>query len=938
MAMAQRPKMPHGGHAAEEEARYLHAELAKRAKALEGASPEAITRMEREVVEQYRATPHHRTPATQPALSHEEIEAQRAIVLAIPPDRHDEVISSLVDIMLTKGIKNMLTVAERSGPHILDDAHRFLVAYLKAGYPVYGLRERDPMQRTLRMTLYEVRVATALPEEEKAADAVLAKMMQLYAGLLALYDEKEQMGHSVLEIAVPEDADTIGFYIAVPTAQKNAFEKMLSSLFPHAVFEEVPGDYNPFSEKGGVAVLEGSLKAPWVLPIATYEDIKGDPLRVLLESFTRLERQGVGAALQVTVAPAPEDALTCAVKTLEKLNEGETLQSAFREVSRGTLTNVIVEIGRALKDLAFSQEDNENHDAKKPKERNPAVRELIQKKIKTPLVSVGVRIIASADDAATATSAARDIVAAFSQFANPLGNRFAFEPVSLRRQAEVVRAFVLRSRIPSREMVLSLEELASVIHIPFDAKAVPESMRQSRSREASLPQGVPTQGVLLGEHIYQGVRTPVAMLPQDRLRHLYVIGQTGTGKTSLLKNLIVQDIRNGEGVCFIDPHGVDVDEVLSQVPPERYDDVIYFDPANTAYPFGLNMMEYDPSRPEEKTFVVNELLSIFKKLYSHVPESMGPAFEQYFRNAALLVMEDPETGMTLLDIARVFADEVYRELKLRRCKNPTVAQFWRDIALKATGEMGLQNYAPYITNKIDVFTTNDIMRPIIAQERSSIRFNEIMDTRKILLVNLSKGRLGDINAHLIGLVLVGKFLMAALARTGRGDYPPFYLYLDEFQNVTTDSISVILSEARKYKLALILAHQFLKQLDDPIRNAVFGNVGSMVAFRIGTHDAQELEPLFAPQFSAHDLANIDNYNAHVRLLANGMPLKPFRIRTIKPGEGNPKIVDELKERSARRYGRPRAEVEEEIRMRYGIEALTGADSATTHLPPAFSWQ
>ncbi len=924
-------------HAAREEAAYLRSELQKRLRVLEGASPEEQERAERATIEQYQKTPYHQTPATQPALSEAEVEHHRAIVLAIPPERHDEIIASLADIMLTKGIKNMLTVAERSGPHILDDAHRFLVAYLKAGYPAHGLWERDPLQRTLRMTLYEVRVARALPEDEQAADVVLTKMVQLYAGLLSFYDERERSGHSVLEIAVPEDAGTIGFYVAVPTQHKSAFEKMLTSLFPNVVFEEVPGDYNPFAESGEVVAYEGSLKEPWVLPIATFEDIKGDPLRVILEAFTRLEQQGVGAALQFTIAPA-EDALARIETTLAKLDEGLSLHAAFREATRGTVASVLVEVGRAFKELAFSQKEEEKEE-KKHTERNPAVRELLQKKMKTPLVSVGIRLVASAEQGAVAKTAAHDIIAAFSQFTNPLGNRFVFEAVARRRLAQMVRSFVLRSRAPARETILSLEELASVMHIPFDATAVPEAMRQSRSRESPLPQGVPTEGgVVLGEHVYQGVRTPVVMLPQDRLRHLYVIGQTGTGKTTLLKQLIVQDIRNGEGVCFIDPHGADVDEVLSQVPPERHDDVIYFDPANTAYPFGLNMLEYDPSRPEEKTFVVNELIAIFKKLYAHVPESMGPAFEQYFRNAALLVMEDPETGMTLLDIARVFADEVFREMKLRRCKNPTVVQFWRDIALKATGEMGLQNYAPYITNKIDIFTTNDIMRPIIAQERSTLNIREIMDTRKILLVNLSKGRLGDINAHLIGLVLVGKFLMAALARSGKGDYPPFYLYLDEFQNVTTDSISVILSEARKYKLALILAHQFLKQLEEPIQNAVFGNVGSMVAFRVGTHDAQELEPLFAPQFSAHDLANIDNYNAHVRLLAQGIPLKPFRIRTLPPTEGNPAIVEALKERSAKRYGRPRQEVEEEIRMRYGLELLSGSETATSHLPPALSWQ
>jgi hypothetical protein len=316
--------------------------------------------------------------------------------------------------------------------------------------------------------------------------------------------------------------------------------------------------------------------------------------------------------------------------------------------------------------------------------------------------------------------------------------------------------------------------------------------------------------------------------------------------------------------------------------------------------------------------VVNELFSIFSKLYGANPESMGPIFEQYFRNATMLVIEDPETGSTLLDVSRVLADKSFRDLKLSRCKNPIVVQFWKEVAEKAGGEASLANIVPYITSKFDVFLANDIMRPVIAQEKSSFNFRKIMDEKKILLVNLSKGRLGDINSSLIGLILVGKILMAALSRVDSfgQDLPPFYLYIDEFQNVTTNSISTILSEARKYKLSLNIAHQYIEQLDEKIKGSVFGNVGSMAVYRVGADDAKYLESQFIPVFEAKDIMNIDNLNAYVRMLAGGMPAKQFSMTVAFSPKGNPEIVEKIKELSYLTYGGDREQIEMDIMKKY----------------------
>ena len=429
------------------------------------------------------------------------------------------------------------------------------------------------------------------------------------------------------------------------------------------------------------------------------------------------------------------------------------------------------------------------------------------------------------------------------------------------------------------------------------------------------------ENIILGINEYQGVETPIYLQPLDRMRHLYVIGQTGTGKTTLLKNMIVQDIKNGDGVCFIDPHGSDIEDILAQIPPERYNDVIYFDPAYLDRPMGLNMLEYDPRYPEQKSFVVNEMLAIFEKLFDMKKSgSGGPMFEMYFRNAVLLTIDNPEDKATLLDVVRVLSDKEYRKQKLEKSTNVTVNQFWIKIAEQAGGDASMENVIPYITSKFDGFLSNDYMRPIISQEKSAFNFREVMDNKKILLINLSKGRLGELNSGLIGLIVVGKILMAALSRVDSLDknLPPFYLYIDEFQNVTTDSISSILSEARKYKLSLNIAHQYIKQIDEGIKDAIFGNVGSMAVFRVGQEDAEFLKSQFEPTFTAQDIASIDNRNAYLKMLVDGEPQKPFNIRTLAPEEGSQENAEIIKNLSRQKYGRDRKEVEDVIRKNISL--------------------
>jgi len=560
--------------------------------------------------------------------------------------------------------------------------------------------------------------------------------------------------------------------------------------------------------------------------------------------------------------------------------------------------------------------DGDNKSAEKPP-ADQTIIDGIQRKGSSPMIRTNIRLITSAQTQDRADIILGELESAFNQFESTAGNSIVFKRQKANKKKTMLRSYIYREFRADQEIPLSLQEAATVLHFPAAGIQSSPQFAQAKSKEAPAPLILPTEGTLLGTNKFRNVKKDIYLTKEDRIRHFYVIGQTGTGKTVFLKNMIIQDMEQGEGVCFIDPHGEDIVDILSAVPEDRYDDVIYFDPGYTERVMAFNMLEYDERYPEQKTFVINEMFSIFKRLYGGIPESMGPMFEQYFRNATGLVVEDPSTGNTLLDIARIFADPDFRALKLSRSKNPVVNQFWEEIAARAQGDQSIHSIAPYITSKFDVFLANDIMRPIIGQEKSSFNFREVMDNRKILLVNLSKGRLCEINSILIGLIMVGKILMAALSRSGADqNLPPFYLYIDEFQNVTTDSISIILSEARKYKLSLTIAHQFISQLQDNTKNAVFGNVGSMAAFRVGSEDADFLEKHFHPVFKSTDLMNMDNYNAAVRLLMKGKPERPFNIATKAPLERNNQALDYLRNASYQKYGAPRAEVEKKVLDRY----------------------
>lgn len=851
---------------------------------------------------------------------------QQEIVLELSPEPHDKKIEELLAILYERGVLNAISVARAlNSPHIDDDFHRFLVEYIKKGLPTPGLKETMPVAKALKHTLYEVTLPEAKKDEQhKTLKEMLSSMEQFYSGMLSVSGgrESEEENQFSVELAVAEGSEEFIFYVSVPDSKTGLFEKQFLSIFPNAKVSEKKDSYNIFNVEGvAVGAVAEQTNNP-IFPIKQYEHFDYDPLNVILNTLSKIEKDREGASIQIIFNPSGDYYTKLYRGALDEINKGTSVKKAIdiRHSIWGEFAKVTGEIA---KDLAKEAVSNGKKDEKKDKPIDQIVVEQIVAKISSPIVETNIRILASAASRPRAEHILSDIESAFNQFENPLGCGLKFKRKEKGDLAELFHSFSYRIFEKKSAMPISLRELTTIMHFPGQSVVNSSQLKQSKAGTASAPVGLPKEGIFLGTNKHRNMETKIYMGREDRLRHFYAIGQTGTGKSTMLKNMIIQDIKNGDGICFIDPHGSDVQDILAHIPPERFEDVIYFDPSHVERPMALNMLEYNKSFPEQKTFVVNELFSIFQKLYGAVPESMGPMFEQYFRNATMLVIEDPESGCTLLDVSRVMAVKSFRDMKISKCKNPIVVQFWKDIAEKAGGEGSLQNMVPYITSKFDVFLANDIMRPIIAQEKSSFNFREIMDNKKILLVNLAKGRLGDINSSLIGLILVGKILMAALSRVDSfgKEMAPFYLYIDEFQNITTPSIATILSEARKYKLSLNIAHQFIAQLDDKIKDAVFGNVGSMAVFRVGSEDAEFLQKQFEPVFTVNDIMNIDNMNCYLKMLSEGKPTRPFNIEFTWPEPGNKKIVDKIKELSYLKFGQQRDEVEAAIMEKYKKEPI-----------------
>ena len=789
-------------------------------------------------------------------------------------------------------------------------------------------RTKGAVARALNMSLFLVAMPRDVAGDDQKTDKeLISAIEQLFAAFTNIHAKgwnKFVYGepYITLEMAVHHVGEEIHFYVAVPRNYEQTFQQQLQGIYPNADVTKVK-DYNIFNPQGAVAGAYLKQKTNAILPIKTYAQLEADPLGAFVTSLSRLEKEGEGAAIQILLRPSHrEDIRSLSQKVAHEMQLGNDFNKALQAAKKS----------KAQKKDAINV-------AEVPRSATPfeaAMIQALQSKASRPLFDTNIRVLASADSQPRAEQILNDALGSFVALSAP--DRNTLEGVKLRVQSleNLVFNFSFRIFDDSQRVYLSSEELASIYHFPLSTTQAPK-IKAVKAKAAEPPLNLPEEGVIIGTSSFRGEEKMVRIADDDRRRHLYVVGQTGTGKSSLIKNMIAQDMAAGRGVCLIDPHGELAQYALSMVPQARADDVIYFNPGRTEFPIGLNMLEFDPTKPEQKTFIANELLAIVKSLFNDIPEAFGPMFEQYFKNAILLILDvyqkkfedngSVQTGIahlmpTLANIPKVMTDASYRQELIAQETNPLVKNFWAEEAEKAGGDAALANMAPYITSKLSPFLANDYLRPIVSQTQSAFDFRAVIDSQKILIVNLSKGQIGDINASLLGMVIVGKLLMAALSRvdTEESQRKDFYLYIDEFHSVTTSSIATILSEARKYRLNLVVAHQYIKQLRDEIRNAVFGNVGSMVAFRVGADDAEFLKNQFEPVFSIPDLMNIDNFQAHAKLLIQNQTSRPFNIKTIQEKPERTAVAKALTALSERKYGRARADVESAIRANYQTPA------------------
>ncbi len=712
----------------------------------------------------------------------------------------------------------------------------------------------------------------------------------------------------------------ISFYMAAPRRSARYLEQQIHAFYPEAVIEELE-DYNLFSKQGAIEAGTIRTKRDLVFPIKTYQKMDVDPLASIINLMSKLGKDE-SLAIQYVMRSAKGSWHSYAKKVARRIVEKKSVEDGLR--SGGFLPKF-----SSFLSLVFpsSKKDREDVLDKEEKRLSAVEEEMLktmeEKNLKAGL-DVNIRMIACAKTKSQANMYLENIAGALTEFNNyTYGNHFS--KVKGNHDARVIRDFIYRRFREDVSSLLNSEETASIFHFPLRNTETPNILWLT-AKSAPAPANLPDEGLLLGYNLYRGVKQDIRFKRDDRRRHAYIIGKSGTGKSVLIANSAIQDIINGEGVCVIDPHGDLITDILKRIPPHRAEDVIIFSPADLERPLALNLLEFDPRYPEQKSFVINEMIGILDKLYD-LKATGGPMFEQYMRNAMLLVMEDETSGSTLMEIPRVLSDEKFRKLKLSRCPNQTVVDFWRNEAEKAGGEAALANIVPYITSKLTSFISNDMMRPIIGQQKSAFNVRDVMDKQKILLINLPKGIIGEMNAYLLGMILVGKILIAALSRADMksADRKDFYLYIDEFQNFTTNSVCQILSEARKYGLSLTIANQYIGQLskgqNSEIKEAVFGNVGTMISFKVGSEDAAFLVKEFAPVFNEYDLMNIDTGNAYLKLLIGNSVSRPFSLRTAWPllGHEDQEMADKIIALSRLKYGQDRRLVEAEIRRRSLID-------------------
>lgn len=799
------------------------------------------------------------------------------------------------------------------------------------------VRYKMNMERALSMVFLEIKVPKKESKEDRDVEGeqystqkdfkeiACGVMSQLYESLFSLYTKEWYKIFTAQEFISFEYAvidGMIHFFVVCPRNLALLVEKQITAFYPDCFVEQVE-DYNIFQPNGHVDALYITTTNKFYFPIKTYSRMNADPLNNIINSISKIGTDE-GAAIQIMIRPKKDGWQSRGRDEASKIFQNKKAAGFAWYNPIGWISSLL--------HVLFTGEPNKEAEAAAERTTpltDEEVKAMEEKNSKSGFETI-IRLVSSAQTKEEATGNLIAMRNAFTVYTAPNGN--ALDYTNWHNRKTVIKNFIFRHFrrgfllwLKGNKMILSSEELASIFHIPNIRFNKYPSIAWQNFKIAPPPANAPIEGLLLGHNIYRSVKKEIRMKREDRFRHFYVIGQTGTGKSSIFQTMIRQDFRNGDGVCVIDPHGSLIEDIMSFIPRNRADDVIYFDPSDMERPLGLNLLEGNTW--EEKELTSLDAMNIMIKLFDE--EVFGPRIQDYFRNGCLTLMSDPQGG-ALTDIVRLFTDDDFAKVKRQHVTNPIVASFW-DNQMAKTGAREKQEMIPYFAAKFGQFVSNTMMRNIIGQTKSAFDFSKVMQEKKILLMNLSKGSVGEINSKLLGLIIVQKIQMAALKREKipKNERQDFFLYIDEFQNYVTESIESILSEARKYRLSLNIAHQYLGQLGDAgggaakgktnLRDAIFGNVGSMMCYKIGAQDAEHMAKEMSPVFSDQDLINIDKYKAVMKLSIDTQPSRPFSIIPLNPytETGDKEAAEAFKQLSRLKYGRDRDFVEREILKRIG---------------------
>lgn len=800
-----------------------------------------------------------------------------------------------------------------------------------AGFMVlYWLRQKHDFERSLNFTFLQVSIPKKDSKDDMDRDRdqisevrkVLAIGDQFFSSINGLYTSDlkalwQRQDYVSLEYIATEGQ--IKFFIGCPRQIVDLMEKQITAFYPDAVVEEVLAP-KMFAENSHQTTGYLKLEREAIFPIKNYTKFESaDPINNILNSLSQAsDENGNAAAVQIMIRPAKNNWQSKARNKAKELSSGKKSIAWWNPISiLGTLFRIIIQGGG-------DDATPNNNDGPETNESQELTKAMEEKAEKSGFETI-IRLVSSSPEPRHAQTNLANIMNAFAQYGGPTINGFTKQKYHNKRK--LIKLFLWRTfkrtLLPQPKMILSTEELTSIFHFPHIKYNNVPSIKWQNYKIVQAPSNIPKKGLLLGHNNYRGKATPIYMKRDDRFRHFYVIGQTGTGKSSIFQSMIRQDLANGDGLCVVDPHGSLVEDLLPFVPKERVDDVIIFDPADLERPMGLNILE--GKTEEERDMIALDAMNIMIKMFDE--EVFGPRIQDYFRNGVLTLMADPNGG-SLIEIVRLFTDDAFQRIKVKHVTNPVVKSFWTNQMAK-TGAREKQEMIPYFASKFGAFVTNGMMRNIIGQTQSSFDFSHVMDEGKVLFMNLSKGATGDINSKLLGMIIVSKIQMAALRRQkqSKAERSDFFLYIDEFQNYVTDSIESILSEARKYRLGLNIAHQYMSQIDTSgqkkgvnLKDAVLGNVGTMMCYKIGAQDAEVMGKEFSPAFTDQDLVNIDKYKAVMKLSVDTQPSKPFSITPENPyiDKGNPELGAALKQISRLTYGRSKKFVEKEIFTRLDV--------------------